>query len=74
MLIQYTVTKNVLLEYFNPQITFDVLNPETGQGLDKNLAFDVDIKDINDNAPKFVRLKQRSSVMENAEEGKFTIL
>ncbi|XP_013865999.1 cadherin-like protein 26 [Austrofundulus limnaeus] len=50
-------------------ITFDVLNPETGQGLDKNLAFDVDIKDINDNPPRFVNLKQKAAVMENAEEG-----
>lgn len=66
--------KNVLLEYFNPQITFDVLDPDTGQGLDKNLAFDVDIKDINDNPPRFTKLTSTAHVKENAGEGKYIIL
>ncbi|XP_037539908.1 cadherin-like protein 26 [Nematolebias whitei] len=50
-------------------ITFDVWNLETDTGLDKELAFDVDIKDINDNAPKFIKFKPNAQVKENAEEG-----
>ncbi|XP_017265201.1 cadherin-like protein 26 isoform X2 [Kryptolebias marmoratus] len=53
----------------NYHIRFDVVNVKTGQGLDKELAFDVDIKDINDNAPQFTRMKNIASVKENEKEG-----
>ncbi|XP_061650766.1 cadherin-like protein 26 isoform X2 [Phyllopteryx taeniolatus] len=50
-------------------IKFDILDVQTGRAIDKELAFDVDIKDINDNAPKFLHPQVSVDVMENTVEG-----
>ncbi|XP_061545149.1 cadherin-like protein 26 [Phycodurus eques] len=50
-------------------IKFDILDRQTGRAIDKELAFDVDIKDINDNAPKFLHPQVSVDVMENTVEG-----
>lgn len=42
---------------------------ETNQKIDEELAFDVDVKDINDNPPKFVKIPETVTVKENQEEG-----
>ncbi|XP_077368237.1 cadherin-like protein 26 [Festucalex cinctus] len=50
-------------------IKFDILDRQTGRAIDRELAFDVAIKDINDNAPKFVLRQTSADVREDAEEG-----
>ncbi|XP_072305070.1 cadherin-like protein 26 [Eucyclogobius newberryi] len=50
-------------------IQFDILDKSTGEPIDNKLSFDVEIKDLNDNDPKFLRPKIIESVKENAEEG-----
>ncbi|KAM9785357.1 cadherin-like protein 26 [Neosynchiropus ocellatus] len=49
-------------------IKFDILD-EMGNLMDKELAFDVEIKDLNDNAPKFKHPKMSADVKENLQEG-----
>ncbi|XP_077579693.1 cadherin-like protein 26 isoform X2 [Stigmatopora nigra] len=50
-------------------IKFDILDMTTGGALDMELAFDVEIQDINDNAPRFVQPKMNAEVRENIDEG-----
>ncbi|XP_077464068.1 cadherin-like protein 26 isoform X2 [Stigmatopora argus] len=50
-------------------IKFDILDIKTGGALDMELAFDVEIEDINDNAPRFVQPKMNAEVRENIDEG-----
>ncbi|XP_070695861.1 cadherin-like protein 26 [Pempheris klunzingeri] len=51
------------------QIKFHILNKITNIEVDKELAFDVEIKDINDNVPIFENPPKRQTVMENRPEG-----
>ncbi|KAM9431328.1 cadherin-like protein 26 [Salvelinus alpinus] len=50
-------------------IVFDIIDTETGTPVDKTLAFDVAITDINDNAPYFEHPVMKASVKENMPEG-----
>ncbi|TKS77810.1 Cadherin-like protein 26 [Collichthys lucidus] len=50
-------------------IKFDIYHPHKNKPLDKALAFDVEIKDINDNAPTFTEPKIQVNVGENKLEG-----
>ncbi|KAK5863832.1 hypothetical protein PBY51_000830 [Eleginops maclovinus] len=51
-------------------IKFDIFSSMTGKTIDKQLAFDVQIKDINDNAPVFSPPTMEVDVPENMQEGK----
>lgn len=53
----------------SPQIQFDIYDKFTDRLLDKELAFDVQIQDINDNPPQFVAPSMIFNVNENAPEG-----
>lgn len=44
---------------------------ETNQKIDKELAFDVDVKDINDNPPTFMKIPKDFLVNESQPEGGF---
>ncbi|XP_017209214.1 cadherin-like protein 26 [Danio rerio] len=50
-------------------VDFDVLDKDTGAPLDRTLSFNVEIKDLNDNAPLFTPTTIPASVPENALEG-----
>ncbi|XP_057713878.1 cadherin-like protein 26 [Corythoichthys intestinalis] len=50
-------------------IKFDILDVQTGGAIDRELAFDIEIKDINDNAPRFVHPQMNAEVREDTEEG-----
>lgn len=45
---------------------FDILDKDTRKKLDRALAFDIEIKDINDNAPTFKNPQMTIEVKENA--------
>ncbi|XP_028309000.1 cadherin-like protein 26 isoform X2 [Gouania willdenowi] len=49
-------------------IKFQVFDRETGDAIDKELAFDVEVQDINDNAPQFRNPKITVDVKENTLE------
>uniref|UniRef100_UPI0037E854CB cadherin-like protein 26 n=1 Tax=Semicossyphus pulcher TaxID=241346 RepID=UPI0037E854CB len=49
-------------------IKFDILHKVTGERLDKELAFDVELKDINDNAPKFQAPRMSALVKESTRD------
>lgn len=70
-LVSWLIT--ILHKCLEPQIKFDILNKETGQKIDRELAFDVEIKDINDNPPKFLRPQINAEVKEDMPEGKRTV-
>lgn len=58
-----------LLTRASLQIKFDILDKQTGQKIDRELAFDIEIKDINDNPPRFLEPLINARVPENMEEG-----
>lgn len=58
----------------SPQIKFDIHDKFTDELLDRELAFDVAVQDINDNAPLFVAPVMTFDVKENAPEGEFAAL
>uniref|UniRef100_H2M8C1 Cadherin domain-containing protein n=1 Tax=Oryzias latipes TaxID=8090 RepID=H2M8C1_ORYLA len=50
-------------------VIFDVYDTDTNQKIDKELAFDVEVKDINDNPPRFIQFPQTFTVSESQVEG-----
>ncbi|PWA31653.1 hypothetical protein CCH79_00006623 [Gambusia affinis] len=53
-------------------ITFDILDKITREKIDRDLSFDVDVKDKNDNAPRFTNeFKKSYDVKENTKEGEY---
>ncbi|XP_024149674.1 cadherin-like protein 26 isoform X1 [Oryzias melastigma] len=50
-------------------VIFDVYDKETNLKIDKKLAFNVDVNDINDNPPQFINIPETVTVKENQEEG-----
>ncbi|KAM3871778.1 cadherin-like protein 26 [Diretmus argenteus] len=50
-------------------IKFDILHKGTNLPIDRTLAFDVEVKDINDNAPKFEHSVMTATIPENMAEG-----
>ncbi|XP_059189064.1 cadherin-like protein 26 [Centropristis striata] len=51
------------------KIKFDILNKDTKLPIDNSLAFDIEIKDINDNAPQFFQPRMEVKLPENTKEG-----
>lgn len=68
--LRFTVVSLTFVFPDDEQIMFDVLDENTNGAIDKTLAFDVAIKDINDNAPRFEPANIRVSVSENKGEGR----
>lgn len=63
-----------LHKLLSPQIKFDIHDKYTDKLLDRELAFDVEVKDINDNPPQFVAPVMIFDVNENSPEGEFAAL
>lgn len=61
-------------DYFYPQIKFDIFDKNTKNKLDKELSFDVEIKDINDNEPLFDQPYKEVNVKENAPKGEYEVV
>ncbi|CAJ1084860.1 cadherin-like protein 26 [Xyrichtys novacula] len=55
-------------------IKFDILHLHTGNKLDKELAFDIELKDKNDNPPKFDPPKVTENVMESTRTSDLSVL
>lgn len=55
------------------QVRFDVLDRVTNVIVDRTLAFDVAIKDINDNAPVFDRSVINADVKETTKGGEMSL-
>ncbi|XP_053338693.1 cadherin-like protein 26 [Clarias gariepinus] len=53
-------------------VMFDVMDKNTGLILDKTLAFNVAIKDKNDNPPRFIPEVLSVQIPENTKEGRLT--
>ncbi|XP_037629814.1 cadherin-like protein 26 isoform X1 [Sebastes umbrosus] len=51
------------------RIRFDILSKETGEKIDKELAFNIEVLDINDNAPIFHNPQMKVNVDENIPQG-----
>ncbi|XP_042347619.1 cadherin-like protein 26 [Plectropomus leopardus] len=49
-------------------IKFDILSKQSGKVIDKELAFIVEVLDINDNAPQFEVTQMEADVMENMQD------
>ncbi|XP_068609663.1 cadherin-like protein 26 [Brachionichthys hirsutus] len=50
-------------------IQFDLLNKWTKKPMDRQLSFDVELQDINDNAPTFTNLERTVNVAESTPNG-----